>query len=486
MSDIALALSGVTKRFGDTLALDACGLTVRRGTVHALLGENGAGKTTLMRVAFGMIRPDAGAISVDGLPKAFATPAAAIEAGIGMVHQHFTSVPAMTVAENVALGHRGRFSREHAESLARRVADRASMPLDPRALAGSLSVENQQRLEIVKALAREATLLILDEPTAVLAPAQSAELLRWVRQFAAAGNSVVLITHKLQEALGAADDVTVLRRGRTVLEAPADAITASALAAALLGDAPAAAEGSEPSAMHTEALPGAGDPVVTAARISIVDDQGMMRVRDASFAISPREIIGVVGVEGAGQHELLRAVARRVPVSGGTIIGPPASRIAFVPEDRHRDALILDLSATENFALRGAGARRGVMHWRRWNRRARALALEYDVRLASVDDTTRTMSGGNQQKLVLARELADAPALVVAENPTRGLDIRASSFVHDRLRAAALAGSAVIVYSTDFDEVLALATRLLVAYAGRIESMPVDRERAGRAMLGLA
>ena len=486
MSDVALALSGITKQFGATLALDGSRLTVRRGTVHALLGENGAGKTTLMRIAFGMLRPDAGEIVVDGLPRIFPTPAAAIEAGIGMVHQHFTNVPAMTVAENVALGHRGRFSPERAESLARRVAEGASMPLDPRAPAGTLSVENQQRLEIAKALARDARLLILDEPTAVLAPAQSAELLRWLRQFAAAGKSVVLITHKLHEALGVADEVTVLRRGRTVLAAPAAETTPSALATALLGDAPVV-EGPDSSLRESSGpVPPALEPVVRAERLSIADAHGIVRLRNASFTIFPHEIVGVAGVEGSGHHELLRAIARRIPASGGTVVAPPPGRIAFVPEDRHRDAMILDLSVTENVALRGAGERRGLMRWRRWSQRARDLALEYDVRLGSVQDATRTMSGGNQQKLVLARELSDGPSLVVAENPTRGLDIRATGFVHERLRAAAAAGSAVVIYSTDLDEVVALATRLLVAHAGSIESMDVDRERAGRAMLGVA
>ena len=481
MSVNALEMTGIGKRFGTTIALDDCRITVRRGTVHALLGENGAGKTTLMRIAFGMLHPDTGTMLVDGARRSFSTPAEAIDAGVGMVHQHFTNVPAMTVAENVALGHRGLFSRGAAELRVRRVAEQASLPIDPRAVASSLSIENQQRLEIVKALARDARLLVLDEPTAVLAPAQAGELLRWLRAFADAGSSVVLITHKLDEALGVADDVTGLRRGRTVLEASAGATTPRSLASALLGTASPTVE-DEPAA----AAPGGRRVAVAADHVSVVDARGVVRLRDATFEISTGEVVGVVGVEGAGQHELLGALARRLPVHGGKLATPPVGEIAFVPEDRHRDAMILDFTVSENVALRGAGERRGMMRWRRWVRRASELAAEFDVRIRSVHDPVRTMSGGNQQKLVLAREISEGPSLLVAENPTRGLDIRATRFVHDRLRAAAAGGAAVVVYSTDVDEVLSLATRLLVAHGGTVEAMGPDRERAGRAMLGVA
>ena len=482
MNVSALEMAGIRKRFGTTVALDDCRITVRRGTVHALLGENGAGKTTLMRIAFGMLRPDAGTMLVDGARRSFATPAEAIGAGIGMVHQHFTNVPAMTVAENVALGHRGLYSRAAAESRVREVVERAALPIDPRAIASSLSVESQQRLEIVKALARDARLLVLDEPTAVLAPAQAKELLRWLRAFADAGNSVVLITHKLDDALGVADDITVLRRGRTVLEESAGTTTSRSLAAALLGTASPAVVDVRPAPSST----GERRMVVAADRVSVVDARGVIRVCDATFEIAAGEIVGVAGVEGAGQHELLRAIARRLPVRAGTLVTPTVDGIAFVPEDRHRDAMILDFTVTENVALRGAGDRKGMLRWRRWRRTASDLAAEFDVRIGSVQDEARSLSGGNQQKLVLGREMSGRPPLVVAENPTRGLDIRATRFVHDRLRAAAAGGAAVIVYSTDVDEVLSLASRLLVLHAGSVEAMSPDRERAGRAMLGVA
>lgn len=483
MTAPALVLEGIVKRFGETLALDGADLSVRPGSVHALLGENGAGKTTLMRIAFGMIRADDGTIAIAGQRRAPGSPAAAIAAGIGMVHQHFTHVPAMTVAENVALGQHGRYTRAGAAARVRAVADRAGLPLDPEARVADLPVSAQQRLEILKALAREAHVLILDEPTALLAPSEASELLRWARGFADEGHALILITHKLGEALAVADDVTVLRRGRTVLSASAASVDAPTLARALLGETTtsfdaAAVGGTLPSPSVA--------PIVVAERARITDDRGVERVRDASFEVRPGEILGVAGVEGAGQHELLQAVAGRMRLSDGRLALPAAASIAFIPEDRHRDGVVLDFSVAENLALRGAGRRRGVVRWRHWARRAESLAREYDIRAAGPRTPVAWLSGGNQQKLVLARELSGDPSLVVAENPTRGLDIRATTFVHAQLRHAAARGAAVVVYSTDLDEVLALATRLLVVHAGRVTAMAPDRELAGLAMLGTA
>lgn len=483
MTSSALELTGIVKRFGQTLALDGADLSVRRGSVHALLGENGAGKTTLMRIAFGMIRPDAGTITIAGQRRAPASPAAAIAAGIGMVHQHFTHVPAMTVAENVALGQHGHYTRAGAAARVRTVAARAGLPLDPDARVADLPVSAQQRLEILKALAREAQVLILDEPTAVLAPSEASDLLRWARGFADEGHALILITHKLAEALSVADEVTVLRRGRTVLSASATSMDAPALARAMLGETATVFDAAD----AVEATPSPSvAPTVVVERARIVDDRGVERVRDASFEVRPGEILGVAGVEGAGQHELLRALAGRRLLHDGQLVLPPAASIAFIPEDRHRDGVVLDFSVAENFALRGAGRRRGVVRWRHWARRTESLAREYDIRTAGPRTPVAWLSGGNQQKLVLARELSDGPALLVAENPTRGLDIRATSFVHAALRRAAARGAAVVVYSTDLDEVLALATRLLVVHAGRVTAMTPDRELAGLAMLGTA
>jgi general nucleoside transport system ATP-binding protein len=501
MTAPALELLDVRKRFGDVVALDGASLVVRPGTVHALLGENGAGKTTLMRVAFGMVRADAGVTRVEGRARRFASPADAIAAGLGMVHQHFALVPAMTVAENVALGGRGRFDAAEAAERVRDVARRSGLALDPSARAASLSVAGQQRLEIVKALAREARLLVLDEPTAVLAPAEAAELLAWVRAFAGGGGSVVLITHKLREALGAADDLTVLRDGATVYAASAAESSEEALASAMLGAPPRAHHDAAASLVRNPTHPAVTTspprPVVLALRgVAVADERGVIRLRDATCEVRAGEIVGVAGVEGGGQRELLRALAGRLRPAEGRVEAPPA--VGFVPEDRHRDAMVLDFTLVENVALRGAGARRGVVPWSALAAATRALVERHDVRAAGPRARARTLSGGNQQKLVLAREIeqppparspgdtaAGAPPALVVESPTRGLDIRASAAVHDRLRAARDAGAAVVVYSSDLEEVLALADRVLACYGGRVREVPRDRDAVGRAILGL-
>lgn len=471
-----LALRDISKRFGGSVAVDGVSVDIRGGSVHAILGENGAGKTTLMRVAFGLIHSDSGAVFVDGAPVHFRSPADAIAAGIGMVHQHFTHVGAMTVAENVALGRGGRYDAARAAARVREIGERTGLVLEPHERADELTIGAQQRLEIVKALGRDARLLILDEPTAVLAPAESAELLRWLRSFADAGNAVVLITHKLQEALSIADDVTVLRRGRAVLSAPASEVDADELTVALLGEAPAAVERADNVATTTV--------VAELSGIEATDDQGLVKLRDAALTVHAGEIVGVAAVEGAGQHELLRLLAARHHARRGRVTVP--DEVAFVPEDRHRDALILDFSLVENVALRGAGRRRGRMAWRAFADRTRALISAFDVRGGSPERAICELSGGNQQKVVLARELDGEPRLVVAENPTRGLDIRATQEVHERLRAAARNGAGVVVYSSDLDEVLALATRVVVLHGARLRVVERDRDTVGRAMLGVA
>jgi len=474
---VVLALTGITKRFGPTTALDDVSFSVQRGTVHALLGENGAGKTTLMRIAFGLAAADGGQV-LGGTPlRPLASPADAIAAGIGMVHQHFTNVPAMTVAENIALGGRGLYFAARAAATVANIARRTGLAIDPAARAEDLPVGAQQRLEIVKALARAARLLILDEPTAVLAPREIEELLRWLRAFANDGGSVVLITHKLRESLAIADEITVLRRGRVVRTGAAALESERSLGAALLGE--------DRGAVAAPAARRAPGPVVAAARHAFVaDHRGVARVRDATFEVRAGEIVGVAAVEGSGQRELLRALAARATVTAGELTVPDA--VAFVPEDRHRDALVLDFSSAENIALKDAGIRRGRMDWPSIRAHARALVARFDVRGAANGASVRTMSGGNQQKLVLARELDGAPALLVVENPTRGLDIRATQDIHERLRRAAEEGAAVVVFSSDLDEVLALAHRVIVMYAGGVRECARDRDVVGRAMLGVA
>jgi simple sugar transport system ATP-binding protein len=349
----------------------------------------------------------------------------------------------------------------------------------------TLPVGAQQRVEIAKALVHAARILILDEPTAVLAPAESAELLRWVRAYADAGNAAVLITHKLPEALGIADDVTVLRRGRTVLAARRDDVTPDALTSAMIGEE---LTGAKPrsSDEHLRSRSASG-PVFRAKGLTLSDAAGVVRLRDATFEITAGEIVGIAAVEGSGQRELLRALAGRLAPVSGTLDRP--SIVGFVPEDRHHDAVLLNRSLAENVALRGAGARRGMIDWDAMSARTERLMAEYDVRAEGAHVPIRTLSGGNQQKLVLARELeldSSSERALVVENPTRGLDVRATAEVHARLRSAAHDGAAVVLYSSDIDEVLLLATRVIVVFERSVRELPLDRERIGQAMVGAA
>jgi ABC-type uncharacterized transport system ATPase subunit len=488
VSSPALELTGISKRYGAAVALSDASFILRPGTVHALLGENGAGKTTLMRVAFGMVRPDAGRVQIDGRIVDLRSPAAAITAGIGMVHQHFTLVPAMTVAENVALGGHGLLHRAESADRVRALASLTGFAIDPDALVERLPVGAQQRVEIAKALARDARTLVLDEPTAVLAPAEVDELLAWLRRYVGDGNAAVIITHKLREAISVADDVTVLRHGRVAHTGSVATTSAGALTTAMLGADSASAPASAPSPSPASSS-NRGPVVFRAEALCVRDDDGVERVRDATFTVHGGEIVGVVGVEGAGQRELLRALAGRREAAGGSVTHPET--VGFIPDDRHHDAVLLDRSLVENVALRGAGTRHGTMPWAAMGARTNALLRAYDVRGPGAGAPVRALSGGNQQKLVLARELDDAegavndPLAIVAENPMRGLDVRAAAEVAARLRDARDRGAAVIVYSSDLDEVLSLASRVLVAYAGVVREVPPVRDIVGRAMLGL-
>jgi general nucleoside transport system ATP-binding protein len=475
VTQTALSLRSIVKRFGSVAALDGASLSVARGTVHALLGENGAGKTTLMRIAYGLERPDAGIVELDGHTVRLRTPADAIAHGIGMVQQHFSLVPAMTVAENVALGGSGRYHPAEAAERVRALAAKTSLRVDPAARVRDLPPAAQQKLELLKIFSREARTLILDEPTAVLAPAEAEELMSLVRRVADDGGSVVLVTHKLHEALAIADEVTVLRRGRTVLTTHATAISPDEVARVMFPEGPG---------LETFAS-GASDagPVVAELRdVELRDPQGVARVRNASVSVRAGEVLGIAGVEGSGYHELLLALAGRLAPSAGEIRIP--ADVAFIPEHRQRDALIPSFSVTENIALRNAARGRGRIRWQDVARRARALMDEHGIRASSVDAPARTLSGGNQQKLVLARELDGDPPLVVAENPTQGLDVRAALAVRGRLVRARDTGAAVVVYASDLDELLALADRVIVAFGGTVQEVPRETDRIGRAMLG--
>jgi len=462
----ALALRGIRKRFGSVQALRGADFTLMPGEVHALLGENGAGKSTLMHVAYGLVRPDAGEIAVDGVVGSIPSPRAARRLGIGMVHQHFTSVPPMTVADNVALATGWEVTPRILRERVRTVAERFGLPLDPDVRASQLSVALKQRLEIVKALAADVRILLLDEPTAVLTPAEADELLQVIARFTSAGGSAVLITHKLDEALAAAKRVSVLRQGAVVLAGPVAGQTAAALATAMLGDA------AEPGRRRTtDAGTADGAMLVRLEELEVPRESGYgIAVRRATVGICTGEIVGVAAVEGNGQRELLRAVAGRIqPLRGRREVAGP---IAFVPEDRTTEGLIPSLSLTENVVL---GSRtgdpwlhRGRVDWRAARARTASLLSEFGIVAAGPGAPAASMSGGNQQKLVVARELARHPRVVVAENPTRGLDLRAASAIHDRLRTAAAEGAAVLVYSSDLDEVLGLADRVLVVARGLV------------------
>ena len=482
MSATALALEDVHKAFGETRALDGARCRVRRGSVHALLGENGAGKTTLMRIAFGMLRADSGVVVRDGTRVQYASERDAIAAGIGMVHQHFMLIPAFTVAENVALGGRGRFDASAAAERVRRVGRDTGLTLDPTARVGDLPIGAQQRAEIVRALAHDADVIILDEPTAVLTPDESEELYGWMRRFTAGGGTVVLITHRVREALAVAEDLTVLRRGRTVLEGAAAALAVQDVIAAIVGE-------SSLDATRAPLAATAEPPVFTLRGAGWHDAAGRVRLRPTDLAVRRGEILGVLGVEGAGQRELLRLLAGRLAPTVGTVDRP--ARVGFVPEDRLHDAVIPEFSLTENRVLADAGARRGLIDWRHEAQATQAVVDAFDVRAGGVDAAMRSLSGGNQQRFVVGRERLRAPAALVAENPTRGLDVRATARVLGAIRdTAEREGGAAVVYSADLDEILALTQRVVVCFDGAVREIPPsqhanDRSAYARALVGM-
>lgn len=471
----ALELRGITKRFGRVTALSSVDFALEQGEVHALLGENGAGKSTLMHVAFGMVAADAGTMALAGSPARIRSPRDARRLGLGMVHQHFTSVPSMTVEENIWVAV-GRYRADLAQlttAPAREVVQRLWGELDPKARVETLTVALQQRLEILKALATDATILLLDEPTAVLAPSEIRALLETLRAFARAGGSVVLITHKLGEVLAAADRVTVLRQGTVTYTGSLEGQTVATLARAMIGED-----------ASSQVFEGLAPPPVPAA-----SGERAVAVRGLGFAVREGELVGVAAVEGNGQRELLRAIAgvdaHPIPVD---VEGP----VSFVPEDRRTEGLIPSFSLTENLVLgmpNDPRWRQGP--WLRWPRaagRMRELIGEFEIRAAGSQVPASSLSGGNQQKVVLARALESKPKVLVVENPTQGLDIRATADIHRRLRDAAADGAAVLVYSSDLDEVMALGQRVLVVHQGRVTEAPpgASREVVGELMLGVS
>jgi ABC-type uncharacterized transport system ATPase subunit len=479
VSEPAFELRGVAKRFGPVHALRGADFILGVGEVHALLGENGAGKSTLMHLAYGLARPDAGTMLVRGRSGWPHSPRRARALGIGMVHQHFTAIPALTVAENIALAAGWSVRPGPLRKRVEQLVERTGLPLDLTRRARDLGVALSQRLEILKALATNASILLLDEPTAALAPAEAEEVLGLARRLADAGGSVVLITHKLEEALRTAERVTVLRSGRVTLSGRTSDQTAASLAAAMIGSAEASAS---PVA---RAIEGRERPVrVRCVGLDLSRENGPgLALRDANLMVGAGEVVGIAAVGGNGERELLRAIAGLLrPLRGRLEVEQP---VGFIPEDRTSEGLIGELDLTHNVVLGLGRQAQWVRGWRLdWMAaRARTAGLidQFGIRAPGPAALAATLSGGNQQKLVVARALELNPRVIVAENPTRGLDVHASQAVWERLYDAASSGSAVIVYSADLDEVLEQATRIVVVAAGRV--IPAERG-AGRGAVG--
>jgi simple sugar transport system ATP-binding protein len=497
---MSLELRGITKRFGSLTANDAIDLAVGDGEIHAILGENGAGKSTLMNVVYGLLQPDEGSISVDGREIKINSPLDALAAGIGMVHQHFMLIPVFTVAENIVLGHEktkrfGILDLESARKEILRVSAEYNFEIDPDALVENLPVGLQQRVEIIRALIYDAKVLILDEPTAVLTPQETDELLRNMKKLKAKGTSIVFITHKLREVKEAADKITIIRRGKVVGTASPSA-SQEELASLMVGR-PVSLDVDKNAAKL-------GGVTLAVSNLTISDHTGRSLVKNVSFEVRAGEILAVAGVQGNGQSELAESivglqehVTGKIELEGKDITKASVrdalhAGIAFVPESREEDGLISSFSVEENLILdlhdlppyaKGPVISQSVV-----STQAEKLVKEFDIRAQSAKDPASSLSGGNKQKVVLARELSRPVKLVVASQPTRGLDVGSIEFVHERIIAERDAGRAVLLFSTELDEVSALADRIAVMYRGEfIAIVPADtsREELGLLMAGV-
>jgi simple sugar transport system ATP-binding protein len=495
-----LELRGITKRFPGVVANDHVDFDLRDGEVHALLGENGAGKSTLMNVLYGLYHPDEGEIRINGEPVRINSPKDAIAKGIGMVHQHFMLIPVMTVAENIVLGHEPTKAGDLLDYNAarKRVADLSrqfGFKIDPDAKVENVGVGQQQRVEILKALYRHADILILDEPTAVLTPQEASELFEILGTLVREGMSVIFITHKLNEVLEIADRITVLRRGKRVETVDREGATETGLARMMVG---------RDVLLRVEKTPSTpGEPLLEVEGLNVLDDRGLQAVRDVSFTVHGGEVVGIAGVDGNGQSELIDAITglRRsasgsVKLAGRDVTAADPAHIldlglGHIPEDRQRRGLVLEFTLAENVALhdydKPPDSRWGWLFPRQLIGRARALLRQYDVRGGGPTTRAAALSGGNQQKVVLAREIGREPSVLIAAQPTRGLDVGAIEFVHRRLVDARDHGKAVLLVSLELEEILSLSDRVLVIYEGGIvgEYPPdVSEEELGLAMTG--
>ena len=498
--DLVLEMRGIRKAFPGVIANDDVSFDVRRGEVHALLGENGAGKSTLMNILYGLYRPDAGEIRLNGKPVSFASARDAIQAGIGMVHQHFMLIPVMTVAENVVLGTEpvkgGVLLDESAAK--KRVAEMAKMfnfAVEPGALVEDIGVGQQQRVEIMKALYRNADILILDEPTAVLTPQEASDLFEILRSLQREGLSIIFISHKLNEVLEIADRITVLRRGRTIETVLREEATEASLARAMVGREVLLRVEKEP------AQP--GEVLLSVQDLHVRDDRFIEKVRGVSFDVRAGEIVGIAGVDGNGQTELIDALAGLQRIESGTvtIAGHELTHaharaaldagIGHIPEDRQRRGLVLEFSIAENIALhdyaKPPDARWGWIFPKRMVQRAKALIREFDIRGGGPFTHAGGLSGGNQQKLVAAREISRDPSVLIAAQPTRGLDVGAIEYLHRRLVTERDEGRAILLVSLELDEIRSLSDRILVLYEGEIvaeHTGDVSEDQIGLEMLG--
>lgn len=476
-----LELRAITKRFPGVIANDNVNLTLNTGEVLALIGENGAGKSTLMSVLYGMYKPDEGEILIDDVAQVFTSPADAIAAGIGMVHQHFMLVPVFTVAENVVLGVEptGRFGKLHideARKMVREISAKYNLDLDPDAIIEDLPVGVQQRVEIVKVLLRDAKVVVFDEPTAVLTPNEIIEFFEIVNTLVKAGRGVVFITHKLKEALSVADRISVLRRGKVVGEADPSTASESQIAEMMVG---------RPVQLTVEKKSAhAGEVVLAVSNLTVVDADGRTHVEGVSFNVRAGEIVGVAGVQGNGQTELVEALTGLREAVSGTITldgkdftnDNPRERhelgMAHIPEDRQRQGLVGGLTVAENLVLTryhdDQFSHGLVVDWEAANAVAETLISEYDIRTPSKETGVGTLSGGNQQKVIVARELSRDLRLTIAAQPTRGVDVGSIEYIHSRIVHERDADTAVLIVSTELDEVMALSDRLLVMYRGKI------------------
>ncbi|XVU24818.1 ABC transporter ATP-binding protein [Actinoplanes sp. CA-054009] len=495
-------MRGITKRFGDLVANDHIDITVEPGEVHALLGENGAGKSTLMNQLYGLLQPDEGEILVDGEKKVFRSPRDAIAAGIGMVHQHFMLVPVFTVAENIALGAEevrggplGFLDRRRSRKDVLETSRKYGLPVDPDALVENLPVGAQQRVEIVKALTRDVDLLILDEPTAVLTPQETDELLAVMRSLAESGKSIVFITHKLREVKAIADRITVIRRGRTVGTATPDT-SEDELAALMVGRDVSLEVTKEPAQPQGEVLKVAG--------LIVDDDRGVRAVDGVDLTVRAGEVLGIAGVQGNGQTELVEAImGLRVARAGSIELGDESligkstkqvlrSGVGYVPEDRSLDGVVKDFSVAENLVL-DMYDREPYGSAFKLNPKAIAVnaaerVKQFDIRVSSPQSAVGNLSGGNQQKVVVAREMSRPLRLFIAAQPTRGVDVGSIEFIHKQIIHERDNGTAVLVVSSELDEVVGLADRIAVMYRGRVlavVSPDTPREEIGLLMAGI-